>query len=166
MRYFQITSRTVFEKQLLQDISNNIWVNGATFQSRAKVYNVNFAEQNSKRFADVKEFARTKDGEWLLNEDRVKDAWFMWIVVNYYHEKGELERTHLDVNYDERSKHLNTEELCEMVWKDICSSPKKWVRHKCRTTGCAEGYVTVDGNEYLKRAKCSLPKEKMKLRRD
>lgn len=71
MRYFQITSRTVFEKQLLQDISNNIWVNGATFQSRAKVYNVNFAEQNSKRFADVKEFARTKDGEWLLNEDRV-----------------------------------------------------------------------------------------------
>ena len=71
MRYFQITSRTVFEKQLLQDISNNIWVNGATFQSRAKAYNVNFAEQNSKRFADVKEFARTKDGEWLLNEDRV-----------------------------------------------------------------------------------------------
>lgn len=96
----------------------------------------------------------------------MKIAWFMWIVVNYYHEKGELERTHLDVNYDERSKHLNTEELCEMVWKDICSSPKKWVRHKCRTTGCAEGYVTVDGNEYLKRAKCSLPKEKMKLRRD
>lgn len=35
-RYFQVTSKTVFETQLLQDISSNIWVSGATFQSRAK----------------------------------------------------------------------------------------------------------------------------------
>ena len=114
----------------------------------------------------MKEFARMKDAEWLLNEDRVNDAWFMWIVVNYFHEKGELEQSHLDIKYDEKSKHLNTEELSELVWKDICCSRKKWVRHKCKTKGCAEGYVTVDGNEYLKHAKCALPKEKVRLRRD
>ena len=36
MQYFQVTSQTVFNKQLLEDISNNIWVSGCTFQSRAK----------------------------------------------------------------------------------------------------------------------------------
>ncbi len=49
----------------------------------------------------MKEFARTKDAEWLLN-DHVNDAWFMWIVVKYFHEKGELEQTHLHVKYDEK----------------------------------------------------------------
>ena len=34
-RYFQVSSKTVFETQLLQDISSNIWVSKATFQSRA-----------------------------------------------------------------------------------------------------------------------------------
>ena len=41
--YFQVTSKTVFEKQLLEDISNNIVVN-ATLQSRANVYDTNFRE--------------------------------------------------------------------------------------------------------------------------
>lgn len=140
-------------------------MSGCTFQSRAKVYNANFVQKNNQRLTDMKEFARTKDVEWLLNEDRVNDAWFMWIVVNYFHEKGQLERTHLDVKYDQKSKYLNTEELCELVWKDICCSPKKWAKHECKTTGCAEGYDSVDGNEYLKRAKCALPKEKVRLRR-
>lgn len=31
--YFQITSQTVFEKKLLNDISNNLWVSGTTFNS-------------------------------------------------------------------------------------------------------------------------------------
>ena len=46
-RYFQVTSKMVFETQLLQDISSNVWVSGATFQSRAKVYNLNFEAKDS-----------------------------------------------------------------------------------------------------------------------
>ena len=45
--YFQVSSKTVFGTYLLKDISNNIWVTGATFQSRAKVYNLNFKEKDT-----------------------------------------------------------------------------------------------------------------------
>ena len=38
-KYFQVTCKTVFDKQLLKDMLSNIWVTGATFHSRAKVYN-------------------------------------------------------------------------------------------------------------------------------
>lgn len=47
--YFQVTCKSVFDKQLLKDMSSNIWVTGATFQSRAKVYNLNFREKDKER---------------------------------------------------------------------------------------------------------------------
>jgi hypothetical protein len=56
--------------------------------------------------------------------------------------------------------------MCEKMWEDISSSKNKWVQHSCKTPGCSEGYITVDGNEYLKRSKCALPMEKVKLRKD
>ena len=61
--YFQVSSRTVFETQLLKDITSNVWVCGATFQSRAKVYNLNFKEKGSLRLSELQEFARTNDEE-------------------------------------------------------------------------------------------------------
>ena len=62
-RYFQVTSQTVFDKQLLKDFSNNIWVDGATLQSRAKVYNLNFEASDKVRLAQLEEFAREKNME-------------------------------------------------------------------------------------------------------
>ena len=164
--YFQVSSKTVFETQLLEDMSNNIWVSGATFQSRAKVYNLNFKMKDSERLSELQKFARTNDEEWELNEQRVNNAWFLWIVVNYYLSKGKLAETDLKCEYSYCGRHLNTEELCRVVWEDICASDNKWVTHKCKTPGCSEGYVTVDGNEYLKRSKCALPMEKVKIRKD
>ena len=165
-RYFQVTSKTVFETQLLQDISSNIWVSGATFQSRAKVYNLNFKTKDSERLSGLQEFARTNDEEWELNEQRVNDAWFLWLIVNYYHSKGKLAETDIKCEYSYGGRHLNIEELCRVMWEDICASENKWVTHTCKTAGCSEGYVTVDGNEYLKRSKCALPMEKVKIRKD
>ena len=164
--YFQVSSRTVFETQLLKDISSNMWVSGATFQSRAKVYNLNFKEKDNSRLRELQEFARSNDEEWELNEQRVNDAWFLWIIVNYYSSKGTLGDTNIQFQYENSGKHLNTEELCKAMWADICVSKNKWVTHACQTPGCAEGYVTIDGNEYLKRSKCALPMEKVKIRRD
>ena len=40
--YLQITCQTVLEKKLLNDIATTLWVSGTTFNSKAKVYNVNF----------------------------------------------------------------------------------------------------------------------------
>ena len=157
-RYFQVTSQTVFDKQLLKDFSNNIWVEGATLQSRAKVYKLNFEASDKVRLAQLEEFARKKHGNWQLNEDRVSDAWFLWVIINYFQNHGKLNRMGINVQYDENSKHIKVEQLCQIMWEDICASPNKWVRHSCKTPGCSEGYVTVDGNEYLKRSKCALPK--------
>ena len=50
--------------------------------------------------------------------------------------------------------------------RTICASDNNRVTHKCKTPGCSEGYITVDGNEYLKRSKCALPMEKVKIRKD
>lgn len=74
--------------------------------------------------------------------------------------------TNIQFQYANSGKHLNTEELRKATWADICVSKNKWVTHACQTPGCAEGYVTIDGNEYLKRSKCALPMEKVKIRRD
>lgn len=164
--YFQVTSKTVFEKELLRDMSNNIWVTGATFQSRAKVYNLNFSDKDRHRLKDLEEFARTCDGEWRLNEQRVKDAWFVWVVVNYYNSVGKLASTDINHEYCKKSNRLNTEKMCKHMWEDICASPNRWAEHCCETPGCAEGYITVDGNEYLKRSKCALPMTKVKIRKD
>lgn len=161
-----MSSKTVFETYLLKDISNNIWVTGATFQSRAKVYNLNFKEKDSLRLAQLQEFARTSNEEWELNEQRVNDAWFLWTVVNYYISKGKLAETDIKCEYLDSGKRLNTEELCKTMWQDICATKNKWVSHACKTPGCSEGYVTIDGNEYLKRSKCALPMEKVKIRKD
>lgn len=43
----------------------------------------------------------------------------MLIIVNYLHKKGKLEQTQLDVQYDDKSKHVNTEGLCEFY--KICA---------------------------------------------
>ena len=62
--YFQVTSKTVFHTQLLTDIAYNVWVSGATFQSRAKVYNLNFKESDSLRLSGLRKFALTNNEEW------------------------------------------------------------------------------------------------------
>ena len=56
--------------------------------------------------------------------------------------------------------------MCEKLWKEICSEKNKWIQHTCKRPGCAEGYITVDGNEYLRRSKCALPITKVKARKD
>ena len=38
--------------------------------------------------------------------------------------------------------------------------------HKCKVKGCAEGYVTVDGNEKLRRPMCAAPRSRIQIRRD
>ena len=63
-----MSSKTVFETQLLEDISNDIWVSGATFPSRARVYNLTFTMKDRERLSELQEFACTNDEDWKLNE--------------------------------------------------------------------------------------------------
>lgn len=163
--YFQVTSKTVSystaERHCLC-----CWVSGATFQSHAKVYNLNFKTSVSLRLSELQEFARTNDEEWELNEQPVNDAFFLLIVVNYFSNNGKLADTDMKCEYSDNGKHLNTQDLCKFMWEDICVSKNEWITHACKTPGCSQGDVTVDGNEYLKKSKCALPMEKVKIRKD
>ena len=53
VKYFQITSWTVFEFALLDDITNNISVNATSFESRATVYNENFQKIDQERLTHL-----------------------------------------------------------------------------------------------------------------
>ena len=78
----------------------------------------------------------------------------------------ELNEQRLKCEYSDSGKRLNTKHLCKFMREDICVSMNEWVTHACKTPGCSEVYVTVDGYEYLKRSKCALPMEKLKMRKD
>ena len=51
--YFQITSQMIFEVALMEDITNNILISAASFESRAKVYNENFRKVDQDRLSVV-----------------------------------------------------------------------------------------------------------------
>ena len=162
--YFHVTSLTVFETILVCDIVNNIWVSGTTFESRAKVYNLTFSSKDEARLPQLKQFDRS--GDWKLNEQRITDAFFLWVVLEYYQRKGVLSQTPIQHVYGKTQHRWDTETMCEKLWNDICLEKNKWIQHSCKTPGCAEGYITVDGNEYLKRSKCALPISQVKARKD
>lgn len=113
--YLQITCQTVFEKKLLNDVSTNLWVSGTTFNSRAKVYNVNFRETDEKRLCEMTESTRTSEGEWHLNEQRIAGAWFVWIIISYYNKEQ------ISFNISFLSKRVDIEHICELMWENICS---------------------------------------------
>ena len=56
--------------------------------------------------------------------------------------------------------------LCEQVYTLLDSKINKWALHRCDVKGCAEGYVTVDGNEKLRRPMCAAPHSRIQVRPD
>lgn len=163
--FFQVTNATVFSKDYLVDLHNNIWTSGTTFDSRAQVYNCNHRTEDAIRLEKFTSYCRSGE-HWALDSRRISDAYFIWSVVKYYSENGTIHLQDLTIHRGDVSHMLNVEELCEKMWKSICDSNNKWIEHSCRTPGCSEGYVTVDGNEYLCRDMCAAPKEKVRISKD
>ena len=140
-KYFQVTSQTVFEIALLNDITNNISISAASFESRAKVYNENFQQVDQERLCKLAEFGRSqKDNEhpWKVTEKRIEDAWFLFSLVNFYKERGVLKTT----NFATKklvSQRYDVDGMCERAWELITSTTNPWVQHQCTTVGCSEG---------------------------
>lgn len=86
--------------------------------------------------------------------------------MNYFGNKGKLVDIDIKCEYFDSGKRLNIEDLCKLMWEDICVLKNEWVIRVCKISGCLEGYVIVDGNEYFKRFKCVLLMEKVKIRKD
>ena len=84
----------------------------------------------------------------------------MWSMVKFYMRHGSLHSTYLNATVGEASHRKNIEEECEAACKIIETEPNRWIKHTCNIRGCKEGYVTVDGNEKLKRPICAAPHNK------
>jgi hypothetical protein len=94
--YFQVTSQTIFEVALMENITNNISISAASFESRARVYNENFRKVDQDRLRQLTTFGRNatdKDHPWRLTEKRVEDAWFLFSLLLFYEARGLLKAT-------------------------------------------------------------------------
>ena len=166
-QYVQITTHTVFEVELMKQLTMQLTFSASTFESQALVYNAvhgpedqvrlrefasNFRRSNTSRHPDAQ--------DWELNVTRLEDGWFIYRLVCTFAELKLLSSQ--DFSRCTAGNRRDIEHLCQTIMLIIQSSPPKWVQHECNVPGCKEGMVTIDGNEKLTRAMCAAPKEKTK----
>ena len=164
--YFQVTSKTVFSIDYLEDVSLNLEISWASFESRAKVHNEKFSLVDRRKFESIAQHLRMSDepGEpWLLYDQRLVEGWFIWKVVLYFDSRKCLLSVGFSNFFSSTSHCIDLESMCSMVWQDILSSPNEWIHHSYTVNGCKEGYVTIDGLEKVTCTICAAPKEKRKL---
>lgn len=140
-KYFQITSQTVFEIALLNDITNNVSISATSFESRAAVYNENFQKIDGERLAELNNFGHSSSDEehpWKLTEKRIEDAWFVYTLVDFFKSKGNLSSTNFA---SDRlvSQRYDVDGMCKKAWEEITATTNPWIHHKCDKIGCSEG---------------------------
>lgn len=168
--YFHISRNTVFEKALLSDINNNILYSHASFESRADVYNANFREKNNEHLKHFEEHFKRQRREqtrdfWKLTAERLEEVWFMWEIVSFYKEIGDLENTNLmtDSDYLQPGHRRDIDRLCSDAMEVIFKQENRAIHHTCSVTGCKEGFIMIDGIEKIRRPQCAAPKTAIKL---
>ena len=126
---------------MLHDITNNLSISAASFESRAAVYNENFMAVDKERLSLLNEFGRSqndKERPWKLMEKRIEDAWFVYSLVNFYKQKGKLNTTNFATE-KMASQRYDVDSMCERAWEEITDSTNPWIHHKCSKLGCTEG---------------------------
>ena len=164
--YFQVTTHTVFEYKLLNEVTFQITFSGTTFESQAQVYNALHKERDEIRLAAFeKSFARVHNKEgltWKLNEKRLKDAWFLYQLVVFYKSLDSLPTKDLGTEVTGGNRR-DIEQLCEYANLERSLLSPKWVSHICGMKGCREGFAVVDGNEKINRPACAAPKSQVSI---
>lgn len=84
-QYVQTTTHTVFEVQLMKQLTMQLTFSGCTFESQAAVYNAVHGPDDQVRLRDfTSNFRRSNtlkhpDGQdWELNVTRLEDGWFLY----------------------------------------------------------------------------------------
>lgn len=138
--YFQ-TTHTVFETELLKQLTAQLTFSACTFESQAKVYNSLHGYSDQQRLSNfVSNFRRSNihdrvDGQdWRLNVTRLEDGWFMHRLVSTFAELGILQ----DQNFAcyTAGNRRDIELFCQRAMLRISTSPPKWVQHCCNVRGC------------------------------
>ena len=169
--YFQLSSKSVFSIEFLHEVGLNLEISWVSFESRAKVYNERFKKSDAAKFQLISHQFKLPGPEseqpWVLNHQRLEEAWFLQKIVEYYSQSGKLSSAKFPGKYfssgGTSSHRLDIEGLCSKAWEDIVADQNSWIHHTCDVTGCKEGYVTIDGLEKVSRTICAAPREKLKL---
>ena len=168
-QYFQLSSKTVFSVELFHEVTLNLEISWASFESRAKVYNARFGQRDAIKLEEIVHHFRLSDTEkpWLMNDQRLEETWFLFTIVNYYHQREQQSAVKFDAKHfsvSANSSHrIDIEGLCEKVCQAISDDKNPWIEHSCDVKGCKEGYVTIDGLEKVSRTICAAPRERLKL---
>ena len=124
-KYYQYSGQTVFERPLLEDMTNNISISDTSFESRAEVYNKNFCDLDIARLKHFREFGRTSsdtDHPWKLTERRAEDAWFLYTLVCFYRDISQLDLV------DFVATSLPSQRVDNRGRKLVSNH---WIHHKC-----------------------------------
>lgn len=165
-KYVQVTNKTVFETQLLNQLTYQMALSGATFESQTDIYNTIHGEQDALRLSSfASSFSRIENPAsfpWKLNEKRYEDGWFLYQLIVYYDAANCLSTTDLRSQLTEGNRR-DLEQLCECANLHTSQSSPKWVHHICSMKGCKEGFAVVDGNEKINRSVCAAPRRRVKI---
>ena len=88
--YIQVTSQTIFERKLLDQLTFQIVFSGATLdESRLAAF----------LSTDLERVHNAESLTWKLNEKRVEDGWFLYQLIMFYKDEcGSLNSTDLALN--------------------------------------------------------------------
>jgi hypothetical protein len=150
-QYIQITTHTVFEVELMKQLTMQLMFSASTFESQASVYNAVHTVHGPEGQVRLKEFAsnfrrsntsKHPDAQdWELNVTRLEDGWFLYQLVYTFAEFKILASQ--DFSRSTAGNRRDIEHLCQTVMLTIQSSPPKRVQHECIVPGCKEGMVST-----------------------
>lgn len=151
-QFLQISTQTVLSVQLIKEIHNQVFIGKMTFESCAELYNENHLHEESGYIGLKRE---------ELTEMRIEQAWFIYHLVAFFSDEKCLASVNFNIDTVAGRRDMDT--VCEEAYDLIVKGEKLFTKHECNVKGCKEGYVTIDGNEKMKRAMCGSPKSRVLL---
>ena len=139
-RYFMTTRATAFESQYVREIIVDCEL-GRSFEDVAERFNRLYASSGERGH---------------IHKTRVEDAFFVHTLITHTNDN-------ISVHIDNVSNRPVFDDVCDSVIEDVFKSGSPWLKHKCETAGCSEGFIMCDGNEKLSRRICAAPRQSYKF---
>ena len=135
-QYLQTTTHTVFELELLKQLTMQLAFSACTFESQAAVYDAVHGAHDQVRLREfAANFRRSNvvqhvcGNNWRLNVARLEDAWFLYRLIYTYDQLGILETQ--DFSHCTPGNRRDIEHLCQCAMLKVQSLPPRGVRLQC-----------------------------------
>ena len=140
-KFFQTSSQTVFEVEVLKQLTAQLAFSACTFESQADVYNSLHGKDDQERLSKFVHFFRRSniheraDGlDWMLNVTRLEEGWFLYRLIHEFTDLGILNEQCFSVYNNGNRRDI--ESFCQKAMLVISTSPPRWVQHSCTIPGC------------------------------